>query len=224
LLNRFVIFIAYIRYMNKDLAKNFGYLFEEDLINEISKIGVSKSFSVDTNIIEIGDYIKSMPLILTGAIKIIREDEKGEELILYYLEKGDTCAMTLSCCMGQTKSKIRAVAETDVTLLMLPKENMTKWLGTYKTWQAFILQSYHNRMDELLDAVDTIAFLKMDERIFKYLKDKAMVNNNDELSTTHKQISEDLHTSRVVVSRLLKKLENEKKIQLFRNSIKVLQL
>jgi CRP/FNR family transcriptional regulator len=210
--------------MNKDLAKNFGYLFEEDLINEISKIGVSKSFSVDTNIIEIGDYIKSMPLILTGAIKIIREDEKGEELILYYLEKGDTCAMTLSCCMGQTKSKIRAVAETDVTLLMLPKENMTKWLGTYKTWQAFILQSYHNRMDELLDAVDTIAFLKMDERIFKYLKDKAMVNNNDELSTTHKQISEDLHTSRVVVSRLLKKLENEKKIQLFRNSIKVLQL
>jgi CRP/FNR family transcriptional regulator len=210
--------------MNKDLAKNFGYLFEKDLINEISKIGVSKSFSADTNIIEIGDYIKSMPLLLTGAIKIIREDEKGEELILYYLEKGDTCAMTLSCCMGQTKSKIRAVAETDVTLLMLPKENMTKWLGTYKTWQAFILQSYHNRMDELLDAVDTIAFLKMDERIFKYLKDKAMVNNNDELSTTHKQISEDLHTSRVVVSRLLKKLENEKKIQLFRNSIKVLQL
>jgi CRP/FNR family transcriptional regulator len=210
--------------MNNDLTKNFGYLFEEDLINEISNIAVPKSFPANTNIIEIGDYIKSMPLLLTGAIKIIREDEKGEELILYYLEKGDTCAMTLSCCMGQTKSKIRAVAETDVTLLMLPKENMTKWLGTYKTWQAFILQSYHNRMDELLEAVDTIAFLKMDERLFKYLKDKAMVNNNDELSTTHKQISEDLHTSRVVISRLLKKLENEKKIQLFRNSIKVLEL
>lgn len=210
--------------MNNDLTNNFGYLFEEDLIKEISQIAVSKSFSADTIIIEIGDYIKSMPLLLSGAIKIIREDEKGEELILYYLEKGDTCAMTLSCCMGQTKSKIRAVAETDVTLLMLPKANMTKWLGTYKTWQAFILQSYHNRMDELLDAVDTIAFLKMDERLFKYLKDKAMVNNNDELSTTHKQISEDLHTSRVVVSRLLKKLENEKKIQLFRNSIKLLEL
>jgi CRP/FNR family transcriptional regulator len=210
--------------MNNDLTKNFGYLFEEDLINEISNIAVPKSFPANTNIIEIGDYIKSMPLLLTGAIKIIREDEKGEELILYYLEKGDTCAMTLSCCMGQTKSKIRAVAETDVTLLMLPKENMAKWLGTYKTWQAFILQSYHNRMDELLEAVDTIAFLKMDERLFKYLKDKAMVNNNDELSTTHKQISEDLHTSRVVISRLLKKLENEKKIQLFRNSIKVLEL
>jgi CRP/FNR family transcriptional regulator len=101
---------------------------------------------------------------------------------------------------------------------------MTDWLSSYKTWQSFILQSYHNRVEELLQAVDTIAFLKMDERIFKYLKDKAMVNNNDELTTTHKQIAEDLHTSRVVVSRLLKKLENEQKIKLYRNSIKVLEL
>ena len=210
--------------MANKLEINFGYLFEEDLIKEITAVGIPKTFSSETTIIEIGDYIKSMPLLLSGAIKILREDEKGEELVLYYLEKGDTCAMTLSCCMGQAKSKIRAVAETDVELIMLPKEKMAEWLGKYKTWQAFILQSYHNRMDELLDAVDTIAFLKMDERLFKYLKDKAMVNQNDELTTTHKQISEDLHTSRVVISRLLKKLENEGKIQLFRNSIKVVQL
>ncbi|WP_296634912.1 Crp/Fnr family transcriptional regulator [Polaribacter sp.] len=210
--------------MNIDLQSNFGYLFENDLINEISKIGVSKTFSADTVIIQIGDYLKSMPLLLSGAIKILREDENGEELVLYYLEKGDTCAMTLSCCMGQTKSKIRAVAETEVSLIMLPKEKMTTWLSSYKTWQSFILQSYHNRVEELLQAVDTIAFLKMDERLFKYLKDKAMVNGNDELITTHYQISQDLHTSRVVISRLLKKLENEGKIQLFRNSIKVKEL
>lgn len=203
---------------------NFGYLFEETLIEEIKQIGVYKKYVSDVTIIEIGDYIKSMPLLLSGAIKILREDENGDELVLYYLEKGDTCAMTLSCCMGQSKSKIRAVAETDVELIMLPKEKMATWLGTYKTWQNYILQSYHNRMDELLDAVDTIAFLKMDERLFKYLKDKAMVTHNDVLQVTHKQISEDLHTSRVVISRLLKKLENEQKIKLFRNSIKVLQL
>lgn len=207
-----------------NLQANFGYLFEPNLIEEISKIGVSKSFTEDSLIIEIGDYIKSMPLLLSGAVKILREDENGDELVLYYLEKGDTCAMTLSCCMGETKSKIRAIAETNVDLIMVPKEKMADWLSTYKTWQAFILQSYHNRVEELLSAVDTIAFLKMDERLFKYLKDKAMVNQNDELTTTHKQISEDLHTSRVVVSRLLKKLENENKIQLFRNSIKVLEL
>lgn len=206
------------------LTTHFGYLFEDALILEIKELGVSREFNENTTIIEVGDYIKSMPLLISGAIKILREDEKGEELVLYYLEKGDTCAMTLSCCMGQTKSQIRAVAETDVELIMLPKEKMAEWLGKYKTWQSYILQTYHNRMDELLEALDTIAFLKMDERLFKYLKDKAMVTHNDVLFVTHKQISEDLHTSRVVVSRLLKKLENEKKIQLFRNSIKVLEL
>ena len=206
------------------LTTNFGYLFEEDLISEISELGISKAFIEDSKIIEVGDYIRSMPLLISGAIKILREDEHGEELVLYYLEKGDTCAMTLSCCMGQTKSKIRAVAETNVELIMLPKEKMLEWLGKYKTWQTYILQSYHSRMDDLLEAVDTIAFLKMDERLFKYLKDKAMVVHNDVLHVTHKEIAEDLHTSRVVISRLLKKLENEGKIKLFRNSIKVLEL
>ena len=210
--------------MNTDMIANFGYLFEKELLEEISKIGITKKFKAESTIIELGDYIKSMPLLISGAIKILREDDKGEELVLYYLEKGDTCAMTLSCCMGQTKSKIRAVAETDVSLVLLPKEKMADWLTSYKTWQSFILQSYHNRVEELLQAVDTIAFYKMDERLFKYLKDKAMVTHNDVLQVTHKQISEDLHTSRVVISRLLKKLENEDKIHLFRNSIKVLEL
>lgn len=210
--------------MADELATNFGYLFEDSLIQEITKIGVSKAYKAESTIIDRGDYITSMPLLLSGAIKILREDEKGEELVLYYLEKGDTCAMTLSCCMGQTKSKIRAVAETDVELIMLPKEKMTAWLSSYKSWQSFILQSYHNRVEELLVAVDTIAFLKMDERLFKYLKDKAMVTHNDVLQVTHKQISDDLHTSRVVISRLLKKLENESKIVLHRNSIKILEL
>ncbi|MCL7761899.1 Crp/Fnr family transcriptional regulator [Polaribacter sp. Z014] len=210
--------------MTNKLENNFGYLLEKDLILEIEQLGVSKEFKENTTIIEVGDYIKSMPLLISGAIKILREDENGDEIVLYYLEKGDTCAMTLSCCMGQTKSKIRAVAETNVELIMLPKEKMADWLGKYKSWQSYILQTYHSRMDELLEALDTIAFLKMDERLFKYLKDKAMVTHNDLLHVTHKQISEDLHTSRVVVSRLLKKLENESKIQLFRNSIKVLEL
>ena len=203
---------------------SFGYLFEETLIDEIREIGIKREFVEDSIIIEIGDYIKSMPLLINGAIKILREDDNGDELVLYYLESGDTCAMTLSCCMGQTKSKIRAIAETDVELIMLPKEKMAAWLSNYKSWQTYILQSYHLRMEELLEAVDTIAFLKMDERIFKFLKDKAMVTGDDVVHATHQEISQDLHTSRVVVSRLLKKLENEGKIQLFRNSIKVLEL
>lgn len=210
--------------MSKNLETYYSYLFEEDLLNEIEEKGIYKKFSSESIIIEIGDYIKSMPLLINGAIKILREDENGDELVLYYLEKGDTCAMTLSCCMGETKSKIRAVAENDVELLLVPKEYMNTWLSKYTSWQSFILQSYHNRMNELLEAIDTIAFLKMDDRLFKYLKDKAMVTNNDVITTTHKKIADDLHTSRVVISRILKKLENEKKIKLFRNSIQVLEL
>ncbi|MGG8498123.1 Crp/Fnr family transcriptional regulator [Tenacibaculum sp. TC6] len=210
--------------MIEELKFNYGYLFEDDLLHEINDIAVYKEFKADTTIIDTNSYIISIPLLLSGAIKILREDENGDELVLYYLEKGDTCAVTLSCCMGQTKSKIRAVSETDVKLLMIPKEKMSEWLSKYKSWQEFILQSYHSRLQEFIEAVDTIAFLNMDQRLLKYLKDKALVNHNDIINVTHQQIANDLHTSRVVISRLLKSLEKQAKIKLQRNSIKVLEL
>ncbi|RBP32957.1 CRP/FNR family transcriptional regulator [Oceanihabitans sediminis] len=210
--------------MLEDLQQHYGYLFEDELIQEINKVGVVKDIPEGAQLIEIGDYIKSMPLLVSGAIKILREDEEGDELILYFIEQGDTCAMTLSCCLGSAKSEIRAIAETDTKLIMIPVEKMEEWLAKYKSWQQFVLQSYHSRMTELLEAIDTIAFLKMDERLFKYLKDKAMVNHNDVIYVTHQQIARDLHTSRVVISRLLKTLEIEGKIQLQRNNIKVIDL
>lgn len=209
----------------KDLLQtNYGYLFEDALLEEINRVGELKHIKAGEKLIEIGDYIRSMPLLVSGAIKILREDDNGDELILYFLERGDTCAMTLSCCMGQSKSEIRAVAETDAEIIMIPVQKMDEWMRTYRSWQSFILQSYHNRMSELLEAVDTIAFLKMDERLLKYLKDKAMVNHNDEIQVTHQQIAHDLHTSRVVISRLLKGLERTGEIALHRNNIKVLKL
>lgn len=210
--------------MLQELQENYGYLLEEAILEEINKIGIVQNIPEGQSLIEIGDYIKFMPLLIKGAIKIIREDDKGDELVLYFLERGDTCAMTLTCCLGNSKSEIRAIAETDTKLIMIPIQKMSEWMGKYKSWQNFILQSYQSRMKEMLEAIDTIAFLKMDERIYKYLCDKAMVNHNDEVHTTHQQIAYDLHTSRVVVSRLLKKLENDKKINLNRNSIKIINL
>lgn len=210
--------------MNTNLLASYSYLFEEALLQEMEAEGILKSYEANTTIIDIDNYIVSIPLVVEGAIKILREDDDGNELVLYYIERGDTCAMTLSCCMGQTKSKIRAVAETDVTLLMLPKQKMKEWLTKYNTWQEFILQSYHNRLQEFIEALDTIAFLNMDMRLLKYLRDKAMVNSNDLIHTTHKEIADDLHTSRVVVSRLLKGLEKENKIELYRNQIRVIDL
>lgn len=206
------------------LKQHYGYLFEDDLINEIANVATYKEFDEDAIIIDIDSNMTSIPLIISGAIKILREDKEGEELVLYYIEKGDTCAMTLSCCMGETKSKIKAIAETDVSLLMIPKSKMSEWLSKYKTWQEYILLSYHARLNEFIEAVDSIAFLNMDERLYKYLKDKAMVVGNDTLNVTHLQVANDLHTSRVVVSRLLKALEKQSKIELGRNQIKILSL
>jgi CRP/FNR family transcriptional regulator len=210
--------------MLEELKTNYGYLFEEELLQEINNVGTYKDISEGNQLINIGEYIKSMPLLISGAIKILREDANGDELILYFIERGDTCAMTLSCCIGQSKSEIRAIAETDTKLIMIPVQKMEEWLGKYKSWQKFILQSYHDRMSELLQAIDTIAFLKLDERLFKYLKDKAMVNHNDVIQVTHQEVAQDLHTSRVVISRLLKKLAINGKIELHRNYIKVIDL
>lgn len=210
--------------MLNQLKDKYGYLFENKLLEEIAEVSNYKKIEPDAIIIHIDTNIESIPLVLNGAIKIIREDKDGDELVLYYLESGDTCAMTLSCCMGKTKSKVKAVAENEVELIMIPKQKMAEWLSKYKSWQEFVLQSYHNRMQEFIEAIDSIAFLNMDKRLLKHIKDKAMVNKNDVIRVTHQEIANDLYTSRVVVSRLLKALEKRNKIKLYRNQIKVLEI
>ena len=210
--------------MRSELQEAYGFLFEEELLEEINKFGTLKTAKAGEKIIEIGDYLKGMPLLLKGAIKILREDNDGDELLLYFIERGDTCAMTLSCCLGETRSEIRAVAETDTSFIMVPISKMEEWTAKYKTWRNFVFESYHSRLSEMLEAIDTIAFLNMDERLMKYLRDKAKINGDDNIYSTHQQIAYDMHTSRVVISRLLKKLELEKKISLQRNHIKVIDL
>ena len=202
----------------------YGLLFEDALLEEIAKLGVYKEVKKDDILIEIGTPIKKMPLLLEGVIKILREDDLGDELLIYFLERGDTCAMTLTCCLGNSRSTIRGVAEQDTSLIMIPVEKMEVWITTYKSWRNFVFNSYNSRFMEMLSAVDSLAFMKMDERLYKYLLDKSQVINSDEISNTHQQIAYELHTSRVVVSRLLKKLENEGKIKLFRNKIKLLKV
>ncbi|QLG46151.1 Crp/Fnr family transcriptional regulator [Costertonia aggregata] len=210
--------------MKESLKQNFGYLFEEELLHEIVALGMLKKVPQGETMINIGDFISGVPLLLDGAIKVMREDELGDELLLYFIESGDTCAMTFSCFMGTRKSDIRAVAESDTQVLMIPLQQMELWMAKYKTWRRFILDSYHSRLQELLETVDTLAFMRMDERLLKHLQDKAKVNHSDVIHTTHQEIAADLHTSRVVVSRLLKKMEKEHIISMNRNQIKLLQL
>lgn len=207
--------------LEKEIRDAYHFIFEEDLIKEIVKFGALRELKAGETIINIGEYVKSMPLLLEGAIKILREDKDGDELLLYFLERGDTCAMTLSCCLGQTKSEIRAVAERDTHLVMIPIDKMEEWTARFKSWRNFVFESYHTRLSEMLDTIDTIAFLNMDARLMRYLQDKAKINGSELIQVTHQEIAYDLHTSRVVISRLLKKLELEGKIGLQRNSIMV---
>jgi CRP/FNR family transcriptional regulator len=131
--------------------------------------------------------------------------------------------MTMACCMGETKSEIRAVAETNGTVIMIPVHKMEEWLGKYKSWRNYVFNSYNNRLKEMLNAIDNLAFMNMDERLMNYLTDKSKINHSNEIHTTHQEIAYDLHTSRVVISRLLKALENDGEIKLHRASIELLK-
>lgn len=204
------------------LKENYGYIFEEKLIEEIAQVSKILDFKEGDVLIDFGDYIKKMPLLLQGAIKISREDFDEGELLLYFIEKGDTCALTMACCMGATKSEIRAVAETDGSVIMIPVEKMEEWLGKYKSWRNFVFTSYNNRLKEMLSAIDNLAFMNMGERLLNYIYEKAKINKTNQILNTHQEIAYDLNTSRVVISRLLKVLENEGKIRLNRASIEVL--
>jgi CRP/FNR family transcriptional regulator len=210
--------------MLNNLKENFTHIFEDALIEEINQVGTFKEVQEGDKLIEIGDYVRSMPLLISGAIKILREDDNGDELLLYFLERGDTCAMTLTCCLGQKKSEIRAVAELDTTLIMIPIQKMEEWTGKYKSWRNFVFQSYHERLTEMLETIDSIAFLNMDERLVKYLQNKQKITNDSIINSTHQEIAYELNTSRVVISRLLKKLESMGKIELNRNNIKIISL
>lgn len=210
--------------MKEILTKYYSLLFEKELLEEILENGTYKKIKEGEKLMEIGQYVTYMPLLISGAIKVLREDKDGDELLLYFLERGDTCAMTMTCCMGHTKSEIRAIAEMDTELIMIPVQKMEDWTGKYKTWRNFVFDSYHNRLMEMLDTIDSIAFYNMDERLVKYLNDKTKYSEDHFINSTHQDIAYELHTSRVVISRLLKKLEKNGRIKLHRNRIEMLKV
>ena len=198
---------------------HYGYIFENALIEEVNRVANLRKLKEGDSIISYGDTIKYMPLLLKGSIKIFREDEKGSEVLLYYLEKGDTCAMSLSCCLGNKKSEIQAIVEEESEVLLIPINYMNEWICKFDTWKSFVFNSYNSRLDEMLKVIDSLAFMKMDERLFKHLQDKCMITGSFELSINHRELALELNSSREVISRLLKKMEVDGKIVLKRNLI-----
>lgn len=201
---------------------SFKYDFERGLIDEIEKLGKIIDVRAGEIIFDVGSLVRFVPIVISGTVKVTRPDDDGRELLLYYLTPGDSCAMTFTCCMRQFPSEIKAVAEDDSKLLMLPTSATDDWIVKYPTWKSFALRTIRDRFIEMLKTIDQIAFQNLDERLVSYLKDKSIATGSIVLNISHEQIAGDLATSRVVISRLLKKLENDGKILLYRNQIRIL--
>ena len=198
---------------------NFPIFYEKELLQELETTGQFREAKAGDVIIDYGAYMKMIPLLLKGSIRILRENEEGNEIFLYYLESGNTCAASFTCCMQEEISNIRAIAEEDIQMIMIPLGKMEEWMGKYKSWRNFVISTYSTRMDELLKTVDLIAFKKMDERLLNYLEQKAKVQESNTLHITHQEIASELNSSREVISRLLKTLEKIGEIKLGRNQI-----
>jgi CRP/FNR family transcriptional regulator len=202
------------------LLQNYG--FEPNLVEEIKAQGKYKKVLAGESVIKPGKLPEYIPLVLHGVLKVISHENEDDEIFLYYLEGGDTCAMSISCCLENSKSEFSAIAEEDSDLWLIPMYALDGWIAKYPSFRRFIFKAYKSRFDELLNALDSIAFMKMDERLYKYLLDKKQSSGTYVINKTHEQIARELNTSRVVISRLLKKLEKEDKIEQYRNKIEIL--
>ena len=195
--------------------------FEPSLIALIEKEALLRHFQPGEVVMRTGQYIKSTALVLEGRLKIYREGPDGGEFLMYYLEPGQACAVSMICAMQSDTSEITAVAEEETELLLIPVHLMDDMMKDHKSWYQFVIQTYRNRFDELLNVVDHVAFRNMDERLEFYLKRYKEKTGKTKVELSHQQIAEDLNSSREVISRLLKKMEQRGLLKLNRNMIEL---
>jgi CRP/FNR family transcriptional regulator len=206
--------------MTKDiLRKALPNLTDPKLLDRLLEKGQFSTFEPGKTLIEPGQFVKAVPLVLEGSIKIMRMDEDGKELFLYYLEAGETCALSLTCCSAARPSEIKAVVEEKVTVLFVPIQVHEQLTDEFKQWKDFVSSTYQHRFQEMLTVLDAIAFKRMDERLMNYIVTKMKQLKTNELHTTHQEVANELGTAREVISRLLKQLEKKKWIELGRNVI-----
>ena len=169
-----------------------------------------------------GGYIRTVPIILSGSIKIMRSDNDGREMLLYYLGGMDSCAVSLTCCLQSKVSDINAIVEEKTKMITIPVEKVEEWMCKYSSWKQYVFQTYQKRFDDMFETIDSIAFQKLDQRLMNLIKKKNKVANARILYTTHEDLANELATSREVISRLLKQLEKIGKVKLSRNKIELL--
>ena len=203
--------------------KNVFPEFDNDLLATLENIGAITDFEEGEMMMRTGQYFKNAMVILDGTVKLYRDGEEGEEFFLYYLERGNACALSMICATKNEASQIKAKAMTPVRALTIPIQHMDE-LMQKRNWYYFVLETYRARFEELLQVIDQIAFHSMDEKLEFYLRRQFILMGTDTISTTHQEIATDLNSSREVISRLLKKLEAQKRIRVSRNAITKINL
>lgn len=198
--------------------------FELSLKEELKAKGELRSFLAGESLMRTGQYFRSTLLIVEGLVKVYREDDQGNEFFMYYLQPGQACALSMVCATKSETSQIMAKAVKDTQVIAIPLQYMDSWMAHYKTWYHFVLETYRSRFEELLVTIDHIAFRAMDERLLFYLKKHQDSLQSNVIPISHQEIAQELNSSREVISRLLKKMEQMGKLRLHRNAIEVIDL
>jgi CRP/FNR family transcriptional regulator len=206
-----------------DFTHKFSAFFEPALLAELEEKSMIMEVKSGDIMLNIGQAIRAIPLLASGAIKVSRINDDGQELLLYYVKEGESCAMTFNCCMLAQTSVIKGTAEEDSVLVCIPVALMEAWMVKYPSWKKYVMTTMLSRFTEMIKSIDEVAFKKMDERLINYLKEKSNISGSSLINLTHQQIGDELGTNRVVISRLLKKLENEKKLLIYNKQIKLLK-
>lgn len=206
-----------------DLRKVYSPLFESALLQEIEEKSMVFTAAAGQGLIKMGQAITVVPMMLSGTLKVSRENEEGQELVLYYVKAGQGCAMTFSCGMMSQLSQVKGTAEEDLSMLCVPVAVMEEWMQKYPSWKKFVIGTIVNEYMDIIKSVDDVTFKKMDDRLVNFLKAKSKLSGSSLINLSHQQIADELGTNRVVISRLLKKFENDKRLLLFRNQIKLLK-
>jgi len=193
--------------------------FESELRAAIAASGTHREFSRGDELVREDQFIRSFPIVISGMIRVCRTDAGGNELLLYYLRPGEVCTVSLICCMDRTRSRVKAIAEEETAAILVPVELLDSWITSYQTWKEYVMRSMQKRFDELLDALDSIAFMKMDDRLVKFFTDRFRSTGASVFEGSHQDVALAMNSSREVISRLLKQMEKKGLVILSRNRI-----
>src|SRR5690554_1220228 len=203
----------------EDLRQITEFKSSPELVEKLYKHSIQKNYEAGSIILNENSHIRSIPIVTKGMMKVIRTEEDGREILLYYIKAGESCIMSFLGGLHNETSKVKAEVEEDAEILFLPMDKVSLFIKEYPQWLDYIFRLYHKRFEELLEIVNAIAFKKVDERLLALLRKKAEITQSRQISITHEQLANELGTARVVVSRLLKQLEEIGKVKLGRNKI-----